>query len=119
MTNRNHVLNLLVDGLAVVPSIWSLEVLNTLLVAERRKRITRAKSARFLKLLKQLPIERLDFPTGEESAELLRLARRHTLSAYDAAYLSLSPFQDLPIATFDTELMRAANQEGIPLLASS
>ncbi|MEW6379979.1 MAG: type II toxin-antitoxin system VapC family toxin [bacterium] len=41
---------------AFVPSIWALEVGNVLLVAERKKRLSLADSARFIALLRDLPI---------------------------------------------------------------
>jgi len=41
---------------AFVPSVWPLEVTNALLVAERRKKLTKAASVRFLELLQELPI---------------------------------------------------------------
>ncbi|HEV2233964.1 MAG TPA: type II toxin-antitoxin system VapC family toxin, partial [Terriglobia bacterium] len=41
-------LDLLVTWGAAVPSIWSFEVANTLLVGERRKRITKLDSSNFL-----------------------------------------------------------------------
>ena len=70
---------------AVVPGLWALEVINVLLVAERRGRIDTAGSARFLELLRGLPIDvNWDLPL-EEGAVLFDIARRHRLSAYDAA----------------------------------
>ena len=36
---------------ALVPSIWPLEVGNALVVAERRKRVSRAEALRFLEIL--------------------------------------------------------------------
>ncbi|MDJ0660456.1 MAG: type II toxin-antitoxin system VapC family toxin [Crocosphaera sp.] len=36
----NSILALMTDATAFVPEIWSLEVVNTLLVAERRNRMT-------------------------------------------------------------------------------
>ncbi len=41
---------------ALVPAIWSLEVANVLLVAERRGRLTQADATRFVRLLRTLPI---------------------------------------------------------------
>ena len=57
-TNKyaDAVLEMLTETTAYVPSIWPLEVVNVLLVAERKKRLSEADSARFLTLLSQLPI---------------------------------------------------------------
>ena len=40
----------------IVPSIWPLEVANTLIVGERRGRATEARATRFIALLDALPI---------------------------------------------------------------
>ena len=50
------ILDTLNKSTAVVPPIWPLEVVNVLLVAERRKRLSKADSVRFITLLTQLPI---------------------------------------------------------------
>ena len=50
------VLGYLEDYTAFVPAIWPLEVINVLLVAERRNRISQADSSRFISLLAELPI---------------------------------------------------------------
>jgi hypothetical protein len=42
---------------ALVPAVWLLEVSNVLLVAERRRWITRRDADRFLALLEELPVE--------------------------------------------------------------
>ena len=39
-----------------MPAIWRLEIINALVVAERRKRITPAKTAKFLEDLDQFTI---------------------------------------------------------------
>ena len=41
---------------AFVPQLWMLEVLNVLLISERRQRITQNKSREFISYLKKLPI---------------------------------------------------------------
>jgi hypothetical protein len=44
------VLQAVIDGAAVVvPAIWKLEVVNTLVVAERRKKVAPEKSAAFIR----------------------------------------------------------------------
>ena len=44
------------------------------------------------------------------------LLRQHKLTAYDASYLELAIRHGLPIATFDTALMKAALDAGVDLL---
>jgi predicted nucleic acid-binding protein len=45
--------------------------------------------------------------------KVLRLARAHRLSAYDAAYLELALRRGLPLATLDDKLKAAASALGV------
>lgn len=107
------VLQDLADTGAVVPSIWLLEMANVLLVAERRKRISKAQSRRFVELLQTLPIAVDDVSAARAWDGLLSLAREQQLSAYDAAYLELAMREGLPIATLDAALRKAAKRCGV------
>lgn len=108
------VLDRLTEDDAVVPGLWNLEVANVMLVAERRGRMTESQSARFVGLLGQLPIWVDDAPVDVNG--VLALARRHTLSAYGAAYLALAERQGAPLATADAQLAAAARTAGVVLL---
>ena len=71
-----------------VPSHWALEVANGMLMAERRRRISRADATEVLDVLGRLPIE-TDGETGRRAAgETAGLARQYGLTVYDAAYSS-------------------------------
>ncbi len=92
---------------AVVPLLWFYEVGNGLLMAHRRKRITLDQIDGFVTRLKALPIETAQ-QTPSEILELPALARVHGLTNYDAAYLALAMRSNLPLATTDSALRRAA-----------
>lgn len=100
------------DG-AVVPSLWWYEIRNILLVAERRKRILAADADAFLRSLARMAIAEQE--SGDGPA-VLRLARLHQLSVYDAAYLELAIREGLPLGTLDRDLARAARQEDVVVL---
>jgi len=100
----------------LVPSIWPLEVCNVLLVAERKKRIGEAGSARFIALLSELPIIVEQEPPERMIKEIFALARKHKLSSYDASYLDLAMRKGLPIATLDKNLITAAKRSKVPIL---
>lgn len=99
---------------AVVPAIWWYEVRNSLLVNERRNRITREDLVQFLSDLSVFDIE---VQPPEYSDKTLDLARRHNLSVYDASYLALAVERQIPIATLDDALQAAARSCQIALLA--
>lgn len=109
------VLERLSEANAFVPSIWPLEVVNVLLVAERKKRLRVADSFRFIRLLSQLPIIVEHERPEIIMVDLLALARTSNLSSYDASYLDLSMRKGLPIATLDTRLIEAARMASVPL----
>lgn len=104
------VLDHLSEVTAIVPSILTLEVLNVLLVAERRKRLKPADSVRFLTLLSQLPIVVENGRIENKMKDLLALGRSSRLSSYDASYLDLAMRNGCPIATLDKKLMEAARK---------
>lgn len=106
-----RLLDRLATDSALVPPIWEYEVANVLLVAERRRRITESTAERFLRLLRQLPIE-VDPGLGG-MPHVVALGRLHGLSAYDAAYLLLAEEQGLPLATRDAKLRAAARAAGV------
>ncbi len=111
------VLETLRQSYAEVPALWLIEVRNVLLMNERRGRVTVQGSKEFLETLSILDI-RFDF--GEPSLtdeEVLTLARRHRLTAYDATYLELAKRKGLLLATFDKDLLKAAPLEGVALVA--
>jgi predicted nucleic acid-binding protein len=98
----------------VVPGLWWLEVRNILIVNERRRRIAESDTAAFLLSLSRLRI-RVDRVPDENG--VLRLARAHRLSVYDAAYLELAQREGLPLATLDADLRKAAAGEGVALVS--
>lgn len=110
------ILERLVSEGAVVPEIWALEVANSLLVAQRRGRLTEKDIERALEDLAALPIE-VDQETHQHALKAtLALANKYKLSSYDAAYLELARRQRLPLATLDRKLRSACRSAGIELL---
>jgi predicted nucleic acid-binding protein len=110
------VLDKLSETTAIVPSIWPLEVVNVLLVAERRKRLKQADSVRFITLLSQLPIVVEHEWPEKMMTDLLALGRATNLSSYDASYLDLAMRKDCPIATLDNRLMDAAQDVSVKIV---
>ncbi len=118
-TNKyaDAILHRLSEATAFVPLIWPLEVVNVLLVAERKKRLSEADSARFITLLTQLPIVVEVDHTEKSMKELLSFARANNLSSYDASYLDLAMKSGYPMATSDKKLILAAGKLDVPILS--
>jgi len=99
-----------------VPAFWRHEVLNALLVGEKRKRLTNELIQAFIEDLERLPTE-IDTPAAETVFHSTQdLCRRHGLTAYDAAYLELAMRNRVALATADGALERAARAEGIEIV---
>lgn len=103
---------------AIVPSIFWIEIVNVLVVSERRGRITQTDTAEALEMLKSLSII-VDPNTVEHSTgATLVLSRQYNLAAYDAAYLELAIREGLLLATVDRRLENAARCCGVFLISS-
>jgi len=104
---------------AWVPALWHLELGNVLLGALRRGRIDQAGVEAFLTRLQIYAIA-VDVETIVNAwGKTLDLALLYQLSTYDAAYLELALRRNLPLATQDAALIRAARVTGIGLCLQS
>jgi predicted nucleic acid-binding protein len=112
----SRLFELIRDRGAWVPSLWRLEVANALEMDVRRGRHVAEFRDGALTDLALLPIQ-IDPETDRYAWDAtLRLAGRHRLTLYDAAYLELALRRQLPLATLDRQLRVAAENEGIDLL---
>ncbi|MFH0813365.1 MAG: type II toxin-antitoxin system VapC family toxin [Pseudomonadota bacterium] len=111
----DSILDRLADSTAFVPPIWPLEVINVLLVAERRQRLSEADSTRFIELLGQLPITVEQEQPEKIMRDIWALAKKYKLSSYDASYLDLAMRKGLPIATLDNNLRTAARKSRVSI----
>ena len=105
----------LIHSTAVVPWLWHVEIANLLLVAERRQRISAARSAELLDFLAAIPL-RTEDDYDRIRGPVVGVARKHRLTIYDAVYLDLALHHALPLATRDTDLRKAARSAGVSLI---
>jgi predicted nucleic acid-binding protein len=101
---------------AVVPAFWSVEILNILLLGERKRRITASQTKAFIDTLRVLnPV--LDFASLERVAGPVQIiCRDHRLTPYDALYVELAQRSGYPLATLDGPQRDAAKALGIHCL---
>lgn len=107
-----HALNLLMEAETFVPSLWHTEIINALLVGERRQVITEARVIDYLNRLSGLPIITDDATVFGRRDLVMALAREHKLTAYDATYLDLALRHNATLATFDRKLIEAMRNAG-------
>src|ERR1700722_19633531 len=101
---------------AWVPSIWRIEVANSLMVAVRRGRMSLPNRDGALADLASLPIFD-DSETSRHSwGRTMGLADADRLTVYDAVYLELALRLSMPLATLDADLRKAARLENIQVL---
>jgi predicted nucleic acid-binding protein len=99
-----------------VTSFWWYEVMNAFLYAERRNRITAAITSEFLGELGSIQVV-VDVPPSEMIIGVTqKFCRKHALTAYDAAYLELAMREQVPLATLDRDLRKAAQAENVETL---
>lgn len=101
---------------AIAPPLLRLEVTNVLRTACKRQRLIAAQAHEMLMALAALPID-IDV-TAPNPAQILDLALRHDLTAYDAVYLDLALRRALPVATRDLALADAARAAGVGVVAA-
>ena len=97
-------------SVVVVPSLFYQEVSNVLLMAYRRRRISREVLSQYLDVIAILPL-RIDTAAATQSSAMktvCELAEKYGLTTYDASYLELAIRLGLPLATLDSDLYNAA-----------
>ena len=99
----------------IVPWLWYYEMANVLLIQVHRKRLVFEEVEAFLDLIREMAID-IDTPDKLVILRLPYLAREHRLTSYDAAFLELANRLQLPLATNDKDLMRAASECDVKLL---
>ena len=85
------------------------------MVGERRKRLNEPEIRQFTSLLESLSLVQDAHSIADHVNNVLPLARKHGLSAYDAAYPELSIRRNAPLATLDVRLQNAAKLAGVTI----
>ena len=102
------------DG-GLVTQHWHFEIRNALLRAERRRRMDADLVGDHLVRLSEI-VALIETDEAPDLDAAFSLARRHSLSFYDALYLELALRRNMSLATLDSALERASSAEGLPAL---
>jgi predicted nucleic acid-binding protein len=112
----DEIIEHLIEATALVPAIWTSEIGNVLIIATRRGRMTQQEEHWLLNVLQALPVDIEPAPSGRTLECVIDIANKHSVTAYDAAYLELAERHDLPLATLDKRLAAAAEAQHVRML---
>jgi len=102
---------------AIVPCLCYFEVNNVLRMLEKKGKIPSLSVDKAILATDKLQIVRDNAPTGFNMPLILRLSREHGLTIYDACYLELAARLNLPLASLDNDLIKAAETAKIAIKA--
>ena len=111
----DRVLDSLVESEAHAPALWHTELVHVLGCAEDDAKIGESAIASYFARLNRLRIETDPTAPRALSHSVASVSREYKLSGYDAQYLELALPLQLPIATLDKKLRKAAVKAGLSL----
>jgi len=100
----------------VVPPLWFSEVANSLLVLQRRKKLTLEERRVALETLLKLTLTVDEEPGKVAFGRTSEIAEQCNLTVYDATYLEVCLRRKLALATRDDGLAVAAKKAGVKLI---
>src|SRR5262245_6376696 len=101
-------LSLLLEGQAVAPALWAVEVGSVLLRKQQSGKLGSDETEKLFGFLAWLPVLIDQTHTSRVFTDIVDLARRWNLTVYDACYVELAIRLRLPIASLDGHLCGAA-----------
>lgn len=110
----DDILHQMKNRIAVVPTIWPLEVANVLLISQKHKRISAAKAAGFIDALADLPIIVDETTSSRAMHSIYTIAETNRLAIYDAAYLELAIREKIPLLSLEQDMVKAAKKMKVP-----
>lgn len=100
---------------AIVPTLWTYEIANSLTHFVRRSLIDADRARMIRSALRRLNIVAVPPDARDWYPEIDALAMKHGLTIYDAAYLQLAVAVRGRLASADEKLHAAASAEGVAL----
>jgi len=96
-----------------VPDLWLSEVGNVLISGLKRNRISKADINEFVNKITRLKVHVIAHADVAQLHDIISLSEKCDLTYYDAQYLHLAMIRQMPLATLDKALTRAANKIGV------
>lgn len=104
-------------GALVAPCLLMFELLNAIRGGVRARVLSDADAVGSIVDACELGVHLEPSPDVSVALRIAELAQAHGLTAYDASYLELALRTKSPLATFDSALIRAAQAEGVQIVA--
>lgn len=114
----DQVLDSLTATSAWVPALWYTEMIHVLRCAEDAGKFGESALVEFIYRLSQLPIKLDSAAPSSIQLAVAAISREFKLSGYDAQYLELAKRTNLPLATLDKDLHKAALKAGVSIYLS-
>ncbi len=111
----DRVLDSLDSAHALVPALWYTETVHVLRCAEDHGKLGESTFTEFIYQLDQLPIKPDPEMLGGIQLSVAAISREFRLTGYDAQYLELARRRNLPIATLDKDLRKAAQKASVSI----
>jgi len=109
---RDTVIQLTQDSVMVSPNMVSYEIANALTKMMKKKIIEKERMANAFNYFKKIPIRTIEI----DFEKALEIAWEYKIYAYDACYLESAKRLNLPLLTFDTNMVRVGKNLGITIL---
>lgn len=107
------------NGQIYVPQLFWFEFGNVLLNASKPKksgepaRISQVQLVEIMQLVSKLPIYTDPQPDSDSMQRIMAYAQEYNLSFYDATYLELSRRYNIPLKTYDKELLKLSMKSSL------
>ena len=111
----NRVQFKLISTVALVPATWPFDLAEQMRVALNQGETTQHRIDVLINSISLLHIYVDDEGPFRACHDLLKLARTHNIPVSNSAYLELALRMNLPLATIDPALTRAANAAGVSI----
>jgi len=112
---RDLIIQLTQDAVMVSPDMVSYEIANALTKMMKKKIIDKERMINAYNFFKKIPIKTIDV----DIEKALEIAWDYKIYAYDACYLESSKRLNLPLLTFDDNMIKVGNELGISILGGN
>jgi predicted nucleic acid-binding protein len=115
MKYADKVLESFKSNQAVVPALWYTEMAHMIGNAAKRGLIPFDMCAPSVARLNLLPIAKDEVNLAQSQPSVIRLMQELGTSGYDSQYLEIAVRLNLPLATLDTDLRKAAKKSNVAI----